>query len=406
MVSRSFCPYIPFAFAMILGLMIYSHRHSYNHGSAVPYIVTVSLVIAGAILTGFNITIQITDIYQLAGKPVNDELPFIIQLTLSPVIAVVAGVFVVRRLGTKRYFRTGSGRSDVSIMQRTVWQETRSQARLLFIINLLLAVTEWTYTVFIFSSESINRPDKFIYLWLPVIVYILSVIYLGLRCISMCAFYSQHDPVKMLAVRNSSTIRYLIVHDNSIYLSTRQLDVKHGMESFYDTPARLRDNRRDNITGSEAADIFARYTGIDAGHFCIRYLFSRQEPDFDYSLFHFICVVNDPSAVNNSRIDGGKWYTLTDIKKLDYAHSLSAELSAELVHIHTIASTWKTYDINGNRRYDIKHYTPAYRLSDIAGWNVDFDDPRWLSVSRHNADKPFFKLRRYLLRRHTSTPTQ
>ena len=397
--SRLFFPYMTLGFSALLGLMIYNRRNRVNQGLAVPYIVCVTLLLEGLLLMGFNLTVRITDIYELAGKPVNDDLPFIVQLTLSPVMAIVSGVFMLRRLGRGRFFRTRFGSSDVSLIQRMVWQESRYQTRMLFIINLVMSVVEWYYTYFSFTSVSINRPDMFFFVWLPVIVFVLSVIYLGFRCFSLWAFYIQNDPVNMVSPHRSTIVRFLIVANDSLYVKTLQLDVKQGMEPYIDTPVRLRIHFSDHVSESEAKDLFERYTGISSD--CIskfKYLFMGIGHGSDSNIVHFLCVLNNADAVAGSRIDGGKWMSLYELRHLNLDHRLSTEMSSELVHIYTVAMAWKSYDYDGNRRYPIKHYSPTYRLCDIHKWDVDYDDERWLKIARLNADSPFFKLRRFFAR--------
>ena len=302
LVTRHFFPYIAFAFAALLAVMIYNRRNRRNQGLAIPYIVTVSLLIEGFLLTGFNLTVRITDIYELAGTPVNDELPFIVQLSMSPVISLVSGVFMLRRLGRGRFFRTRAGRSDVSLVQRMVWQETRYQTRLLFLISLGMSVAEWIYTYFVFTSVSINKPDMFFFVWMPVIVYALSLVYLGFRCISLWAFYSQNDPVMMLNPHRSSIVRFLIVSDDTLYLSRHQLDVKQGMEPYYDTPVRLRAPYTDKFSDTDAMSLFKKYTGIDAGIEVVKFLFDGLGHGLDNSFFHYLCVLASPADVKGSRI--------------------------------------------------------------------------------------------------------
>lgn len=399
LVTRQFLPCITFAFAGMLALLIYQYRDSHNKGLAIPFIVCVSLIIEGILLVSFNLTVRITDMYELAGKPVNDELPYIVQLSLTPVMAFVSGVFMLRRLGRGRFFRTRSGRSDVSIVQRMVWQETRYQARMLFMISIGVMIISWGYTYYSFSSMSINKPDRFFFVWLPVIVYFLSLLYLGFRCLSLWAFYSQNDPVMMLNPHRSSIVRYLIVSGNRLYLTKRRLEVKHSMELYFDTPVRLRTQFSDSYSVPKALELFNSYTGIDEKHIeSLKFLFNGMGFDTDNNIFHFLCVLDSEDAVNDTRLDKGEWVSLDGLRRLDRDHKLSAELSSELVHIYLVAMAWKSYNIDGSRRYKIKNYRPTYSLSEINSWNVDFNDIRWLKVSRLNEDKPFFRLRRFINR--------
>lgn len=397
-VSREIFPVIPLAFAAMLALFIYNKHNRSNQGLAIPYIVTVSLLIEAALLGGLNLTERIIDIYELTGKPANAELPVIVQLSISPVLALVSGVFILRRLGKGRFFRGRYGRSDVSIVQRMVWQETRYQTRLLFMLNAVQAVVVWLYTYYSFVTISINKPDSFFFFWLPIIVFVLSLVYLGFRCVSLWAFYIQNDPVMMLNPHRSSIIRCLIVCKNKIYLVRRRLDVKQGIDTFYDSPVRLRVPYTKNFTTQDALRLFKQYTGLESGIKTFRFIFDALAQDTDNTLFHYLCVIDDDGVLDESRISDGGWYTMGDIKKMDRDHSLSTELSSELVYIYTVGTTSKRYDINGNRRYAIKGYSPIFHLGEAGESDIDFTDPRWLRVSRLNADKPLFHLRRFLQR--------
>lgn len=284
-------------------------------------------------------------------------------------------------------------------MQRMVWQESRYQTRLLFLLNVALALSEWFYTYYSFKSISINKPDMFFFVWMPVIVYGLSVIYLGFRCFSLWAFYVQNDPANMVSPHRTTVVRYLIIAEDKIYLKNMTLDVKQGMDSYFDTPVRLRTHFSEKVGSQEALDLFSNYTGIEASVIKVmKFLFDGLGSGMNSNFIHYLCQLDDVSDVAESRIKGGDWYTLDQIKRLNRQHRLSAELSGELVHIYTVAMAWKTYDDNGNRRYRIKNYQPTYRLCDIHKWNVDYNDERWLRISHLNADKPFFKIRRFFSR--------
>ena len=76
-------------------------------------------------------------------------------------------------------------------------------------------------------------------------------------------------------------------------------------------------------------------------------------------------------------------------------------LGSEINRIYTVAMTSKRYDREGNRLYKTKDYTPTFSLSEIKNWNLDFNDRAWLYVALNNADRPFFKIRRFW-RKHVS----
>lgn len=392
-VSRLLLPYVAYALGIIPLIMLWYRRQRHNRSTALLWIAAITLLLSGTGLTALNLTASITDVYQVTGKPVNENLPYVVQLMLSPIIAALSGAFLVRRLGHGRFFRTSCGRVDVPPVQRMVWQETRYQVRLLFIITTILAVVTWFYCFKHFVTASFNSSDLFFFVWMPVVVYILSVIYLWFRCVSLWAFYIQTDTTKLLHGERMSIIRFLIVADNSLYLTRHQIKVKQDEAVYFDTPVRitLKDNPTKRIPDAEARRLFVGKTGLEPRS--LRFLFKCVGLDRENTVFHFLCDLDSTHAIASSRIKGGEWLKVQDLTHLDRLHMLSAELSAELVHIFTVARAWKSYHRDGRRRYEIRGYKPSVNLGEIKDWDVDFNDTRWLKVARLNADSPFFKLR-------------
>lgn len=403
-IDRGMMPVIAMAGAGFLALYLQSRHNRRFQGLAVIYITAITLAGAAVLMLVMNLTAGITDVYELANKPVNHDLPFIVQLVLAPITTVASGIFLMRRLGNKKYFRTPSGRSDVSLVQRLIWQESRYQVKLLFILSAILSVIEWGYCYFHFITTDLNRPDMFFFVWLPVALYVLSVVYMGFHCVSLWAFYNQNDLAKLVGPQHSTILRYLIVNDNKVYLSRCHIKVKQGEAVYFDTPVRAVRTQSLNVSDREATTIFIENSGIETP-VLVKFLFEGFVLNTDNNIRHYICYPSDPASIEKSRIKDGQWLSITEIKELNRMHLISAELSAELVHIFTVAKAWKCYDSKGNRLHGIKHYHPSIYLDDIRNWSLDFNDPVWLRVSRLNADKPLFHLRRFFSR-YTSSSLQ
>ena len=60
-------------------------------------------------------------------------------------------------------------------------QESQFQVRLLLILSVAVSVLSWSYYSLFYVNVNINGTDAFIYNWVPVIFYSLSIVYLGLR---------------------------------------------------------------------------------------------------------------------------------------------------------------------------------------------------------------------------------
>ena len=77
---------------------------------------------------------------------------------------------------------------------------------------------------------------------------------------------------------------------------------------------------------------------------------------------------------------------------------LAPVLCDEIFRVYTVAMAWKTYHRDGRRRYAIRNYRPSFRLEDIHKWDVDYEDPQWLRVSKINQDSPFWFIKKYRLK--------
>ena len=91
----------------------------------------------------------------------------------------------------------------------------------------------------------------------------------------------------------------------------------------------------------------------------------------------------------------GEWYTQNELRDMVDNRRLAPLLMSEIDRLYTVIMAFKTYDSNGRRLYDIKHYKPSFRLRDIANLIVDYNDPQWLYVAKDNEDKPFYNFKRF-----------
>ena len=64
--------------------------------------------------------------------------------------------------------------------------------RLLLILSVAVSVLSWSYYSLFYVNVNINGTDAFIYNWVPVIFYSLSIVYLGLRYFSLWGYYYNH----------------------------------------------------------------------------------------------------------------------------------------------------------------------------------------------------------------------
>ncbi len=337
---------------------------------------------------------------ELTGQPINHSQPYLVNMIMAPLLTIFTGIYLL--MGKKRggYCRScnacAATAGEIGFIGNILSKESKSQTRMVFWMSLLISILEWYYYYNYYITVNINTPDSFIFLWLPMAVYVLSLIYLGIRYYSMWAFYCYNDGLRIIERSSTSSLRYLIIHGDQVYL---KLCDRVGEKDYgeFDTPARVRVSYRENVRDDDAVADLKSLTGIK--QFSMRFLYRSANACTLNNAFHYMCYVDDPVEIDESRIGGGKWMTLSDVNRLLHERKLAFDLMGEINRVYTIAMAWKTYDRDGNRLYKIKHYRPTFRLSDIKDWKVDFKDQHWLTVAVNNEDRAFFKLRRFW-RRH------
>lgn len=393
-VSKSLLPLV--ALLLVAVLMILMRRNR-NAGRPtcfrVPYIVTCTLFITAALMVLLNLTYNHMEI-EWSGQPLNPDQPFISNLIMAPVFVIVSAVYLAGGMNS-RFCRECSAHigsaADRGFMGRILAKEATMQTRFLFVMSLLIAAVEWGYYFIYFVTVNLNRPDMFFFFWLPVIVYLLSLVYFGFRYYSMWVYYCHNDELSIIERNSSSSLRYLIISGDLLYLkkSDRIGDKDYGE---YDTPARIQLPFRSRITEYDAKTDFKMLSGVSDCF--MRFLYESSNLCTLNNAFHYLCYLDDKSMIEGSRISGGEWLSLSAVDRLMRDRSLSYDLSAEIMRIYKVAMAWKTYDRQGRRLYKIKNYNPTFRFCDIKDWDVDFNDRNWLLVSANNEDRPFFRLRR------------
>lgn len=110
---------------------------------------------------------------------------------------------------------------------------------------------------------------------------------------------------------------------------------------------------------------------------------------------HYILFLDDKDLLKINRYPG-RWYTTKEIARLFRIGRLYPLFKENYARFHTIVRTALTYYPNGRRRYSIPGYKPAFTLRHIDLMNIEFDDPIWLYVSRHNEDRLSYRIDRWL----------
>lgn len=337
--------------------------------------------------------------FELTGQPVNEDMPMFGVLISGPVTVLVTLYFMFQKreplVCQMCHVRHGNVIEKGFI--GTIYQrEWRYQTRLLCFLSALLSIGAWFYYLSHYINVNVNKADYFIFLWSPLVLYVMSLIYLGWRYYSLWVYYCQNDEHHLVQTDSTSTIRYVILSDDKIFLDIRAIGGKfdNGQDiKKFDTPAIVNLPFQERIDKARADQMFKQISGFNAQE--IRLIYESPDNVTFRNIFHFFAFLNSTDEVIDSKLEG-EWFTLGELRQLIAQRLIAPYLMAELTRVYRVAMAWKTYDRDGRRLYRIKHYRPTFRLKDIRGWDVDYSDPHWLTIGKYNEDSRFFSLRRLL----------
>ncbi|WP_290097508.1 hypothetical protein [uncultured Duncaniella sp.] len=288
--------------------------------------------------------------------------------------------------------------SERGFLGKVFSQESRYQVRTLLVLSATVSVTSWVYYALYYVNVNLNSADHFFYNWVPSILYGFSIIFFGMRYFGLWSYYYNHIEQNPRVCMNGSGVRFLIFHEDNIFLSRTEGFHDYPDGDKFDTPTEISLSHSNSISIEDAANHFSNLTGLPADDMSIRFMYKSTDMSGQANVFHFICCLPAKETINSTPIRG-QWFTLSQLQRLLYNHDLTKMLASEIHRLYTVTMAWKTYDADGKRLYRIKNYRPTFRLKGICDWDVDFNDSQWLEVARFNEDKPLFHLRKLFHRR-------
>lgn len=325
----------------------------------------------------------------------NMRIPYLTILVLAPVCTLVSGIAILQghdqRVCRECIVKYGTA-SERGFLGKIFLQESHYQVKTLFFISIGLSVFCWLYYAFFYVNVNLNRFDRFVYNWVPSIIYGFSIIFFGMRYFSLWSYYYNQIELNPRVRMNGTGVRFLLLCDDNIFLGRREdfYDTPDGNK--YDTPAAVTISHRNGVSMKEAAEHLHNMSGLEGYDYSLRFMYKSTDLSGLANVFHYICCLPSKDVMAETTLQG-QWFSLSQLQRLLYNRDLSPVLAAEIHRLYTVTMAWKTYDIEGRRLYKIKNYHPAFRLKGICDWEVDFDNPQWLDVARFNEDKPLFRLR-------------
>ena len=320
-------------------------------------------------------------------EPFNPQHPYVASLIIFPTALAVSIYFRARghslKICQNCHARFGYYHQSSSVAT-LYFREARYQLRLMLMLSLLLSIVDWGYYYFFYINVNFNSPDKFYFIIMPIAVYLISLVYMSLRYMSMSddlvARYSSKNMKPMMTL-----VRFLVLSGDRILLSEQS-------DGLIDTPVKKTMTRREEISLDEARHEFADMSGTK--DFDLKFLYSESGYVNGTNVIHFAAFLPDAAESHDLRVRG-QWNTIDQLDRQLKAHKLTPLLMSELHRIYNITMAWKTYDRDGRRLYPIKNYHPTFRLRDFKKWDVDYTDLHWLDIASNNEDRPLFRLRRF-----------
>lgn len=364
--------------------------------------VSAVILVTAVFVIGLHFFVRGDGYYELNGQPFLEDSPVIAILVTAPVAAIVTLVFLLNRREPRVCQRCKARFGNViehGFIGGLFQREWRYQTGLLFALSLLLAVVDWGYYLVHYINTNLNRADLFFFIWMPLVMYVLSLIYLGGRYYSLWVYYCQNDEGHYVEKPGGTTLRYLILNGDKLFVNIVDTGLKYDNGASvkrFDTPAVVHTDyyERENI--HMAIRLFEQKTGIRNAD--IRLAYSSPDSVTYQNMFHYFAFLPDSDVVADSKIEG-EWFTWGHLRQMASQRLLSTDLVSELNRVYKVAMAWKTYDEHGRRLYSIKHYRPTFRLRDIKNWDVDYDDVHWLTVADLNQDSFWYPVRRLFNRR-------
>lgn len=280
--------------------------------------------------------------------------------------------------------------------------------RILLFGSLIVAVVAWA--LFLWGIDTQSRLGCYFYLFFPAALCVALILFETIRrwLLEMAIHPSGKRGLANLGGKQnfSSIIRIIAIGQEKIFLTKREDDKgTWSSSSGLDTPFHYSYTgwfTKDEID-QKAHQIIQEKLQTEL--FKLRHLNSVVTKKSYKRASHYILFLSDKDIPKMDRYPG-RWYTVEEIARLNREHRLHPLFRECYARLCTVVNTARTYRMNGERRYPIRGYKPAFTLRHLQELNIEFDDPIWLYVSRHNEDRLLGRIDLWfqkLLRKHHSS---
>lgn len=286
--------------------------------------------------------------------------------------------------------------------------------RILLFGALIVAAVAWA--LFLWGIDTQSRLGRYFYLFFPAALCVALILFETIRrWLLEMAIHPSGKGLKLAmngeendSKKISGIIRIITIGQEKIFLIESQCDnLIWYNNSGLDTP--LHCTYTDyylspNEEKQKACQIIQKELQIESPN--LKHLNSTVLERARQRVGHYILFLLDKDIPKMERYPG-RWYTVEEIARLNREHRLHPLFRECYARLCTVVNAARTYRMSGERRYPIRGYKPAFTLRHLQELNIEFDDPIWLYVSRHNEDRLLGRIdlwfQKLLRKRHSST---
>lgn len=397
-----FSPFISLACAALLYTLIYNRKNSESQ-SCIVIIYTVFLCLISYTFT--VIILNILYLWHIINIP--DEFiffndPFIPSLIMCPICFVTILICYLRRHNLYVCIDCKLTNGDTNERGKTgiiLSNETYVQMRNLIVLFGVLSVIIWVYYIFFYIKINTNERDWYVFTWLTVIAFLFEEIYFMARYYNLYLDLKENNeiisPDQLDNIEHTVYVRYYVICGNNLYLDRHSFSGGNDFREVSDTPFQT----RRSVSGMPVAELkrtIAQMSGVGGGD--LQFFFGRKSADMkNTSLLRYFYFIDPDSGKLPELKTQGEWMDFNEIKRI-YSQNpgvMSSVLVADITRLATIMLTSKIFDENGYRRNRIKSYVPPFNLTDLRNSNLDFQDDKWIRISRFNSDTRLYGFKRW-----------
>lgn len=234
----------------------------------------------------------------------------------------------------------------------------------IFILTVAFRIAEayWQFSPFIV---------RMVYIYIPLSLVVADAVYVRSRYFVLGRISAEKERSTMPYGGKFKLVRVLVVDDGGMLLAQGEKDL--------DTPYSCYEPYTEQLSVDTAMRLVGRG---------VRFCYSTVDTINHRCIEHYLCFVDKRVDVANAA-----WFDREAVER-KYGNELARLLCAELHRIYTVMQTSKVYDLSGKKLVELEGYKPKFAFRELRTTDVDFNDSRWMLLSRFNKDLTFFALRR------------